>query len=730
MIPVKLELENFISHIYSVIDFTKFNFSLIVGSYEGDPNIGNGIGKTALLDGIRFALYGKGRFDSKSKMVKRGKEHCQVCFEFILDGETYKIIRKLNARSGILSVIFSRKDEGKWESKGLTCDTPSQTNDKIIEIIKMNHDTFVNVVYFRQNDIGFASANVSKRKEILKEALQIGIWDEYQKVAKINEKNLTEQLSLINERIKLLGEVEEEIVDIDNKIKNKNELLKEYNIKYKDLSTNISKLDEIVSNLEIHIAKNELLNRKKIEKEIEDYNSQINIINKQREKYQEKTNRNLQILKNIEIECNNLYKQLILHYENILIVNHRNYNEINVEYKKYSKKIITSKYSEEGFKSNKDKRTLCRKTITELELDLKHLLTLSPGKECPTCLSKIDDINSVVKKRTEKQRSIEKKIKEQNEILKAIDKITKEEEGVLKQAEISVVEAEKTNLIIAKKQAIQEELNNEIIKIKSDCIELENKLNKINKKSEELTLNLNSLNNIKELIQKLEKCNVNKKQLYKDSELLKENIIKTSVEQGNLKGYREELERRQSEKRTLLNEENSCSSKLSIYSKLSVAFGKDGIQSIILENITEDLRQYTNSILKRIYYKPVNVDFITQRQTTTGSWKEDFDIVIRIDNEVYNFEDLSGGEQIRLSVAVRLALSFILMKRIGSKVQCLFFDEIDSNLDKSGIQAFYEIINELSKDFKILVISHNDYMKDKFENIIEIRMNEEGSRII
>jgi len=194
-----------------------------------------------------------------------------------------------------------------------------------------------------------------------------------------------------------------------------------------------------------------------------------------------------------------------------------------------------------------------------------------------------------------------------------------------------------------------------------------------------------------------------------------------------MSGFREELERRNSEVQALISEKNSISDSMAVYSKLSTAFGKDGIQAIIMENITEDLRQYANSILRNIYYKPMSVDFVTQRQTGTGTWREDFDIIINIDNELYDFEDISGGEQVRISIALRLALSQLLMRRVGSNVRFLLFDEVDQSLDKHGLEALSEAIAELSKEFKILVISHSDYMKEKFEHIITVHMGPTGS---
>ena len=82
MIPVKLVLENFISHLYSSIDFTQFDSALIIGSFEGDPRIANGVGKTALMIGMCFAIYGKSKFSLKTKVIKEESHHARLSFNF------------------------------------------------------------------------------------------------------------------------------------------------------------------------------------------------------------------------------------------------------------------------------------------------------------------------------------------------------------------------------------------------------------------------------------------------------------------------------------------------------------------------------------------------------------------------------------------------------------------------------------------------------------------------
>ena len=164
-----------------------------------------------------------------------------------------------------------------------------------------------------------------------------------------------------------------------------------------------------------------------------------------------------------------------------------------------------------------------------------------------------------------------------------------------------------------------------------------------------------------------------------------------------------------------------------VYSKLSRAFGRDGIQSIIMENVAEDLKTHANNFLKDVCSEPMSIDFTTQRQTTTGSWKEDFEIVISTNGMFVDFDDLSGGEQVRVSIALRLAISRLLMQRVGSNIKFLLLDEVDQALDTHGIDVLSDSIKALSEEFKIMIITHNDTMKENFDHVITVSKGPEGS---
>jgi exonuclease SbcC len=202
--------------------------------------------------------------------------------------------------------------------------------------------------------------------------------------------------------------------------------------------------------------------------------------------------------------------------------------------------------------------------------------------------------------------------------------------------------------------------------------------------------------------------------------------MEVNVKKGLFLGRMEDIEKRISERDTLISQQNVLIKDINVYKNLSKAFGSDGIPAIIVENIVEDLKNYTNSLLNTICYESMRIDFITQKQTGSG-WKEQFDIKIYMGGSELDFDDLSGGEQVRVSIALRLAVSQLLTRRVGSNVRFILFDEVDQSLDKAGIDALADTIEELSKTLKILVITHNETMKGKFENIITIQKGPNGS---
>ncbi|KKL27573.1 hypothetical protein LCGC14_2383810, partial [marine sediment metagenome] len=202
-----------------------------------------------------------------------------------------------------------------------------------------------------------------------------------------------------------------------------------------------------------------------------------------------------------------------------------------------------------------------------------------------------------------------------------------------------------------------------------------------------------------------------------------------NVEYGSRSRKRNELSNLQKTQTELQKEIDKLNSEYSIYHKLRDYFGREGIQSIIIENVIEELENYSNETLARICNEPTSIFIKTQKQNDNGSWSETFDIFVKAGPRIDDFDTFSGGEKFRISLALRLALSNILSRRMGGVLKFLLLDEVSSNLDNKGLDMFIDIVKHLSDELKILVITHNERLKDRFEDIIMVDKGPNGSKV-
>jgi exonuclease SbcC len=688
---------------------------------------------------MRWALYGKSRFSTKDKVVKRGKATCKVVFEFESNGEQYKIVRRLNKKAGITDVSFFKKIKDDWDSDGLSCDTATMTNRKIAEIINMNDDTFVNSNYFRQNDIsGFASANTSKRKEILKEVLQIGIWDDFCKVAKKAEKSFSSQKEVLEERIKFIG-------DIDAKKKENDDKIEKIKASASNLRGEIASMEnllrdrkEVVSKLEVAMASANSLSIRKLKEEARRISAKAHELKTYREKLQNEVKSNNMLLVNAENDCKQLDVKVLNLLRDVLLVKHKSRKDNKEKFVELAESqnfrgpcrwmvCPESEYSRASLDEKATKRDLHRSEIEKLHQKLKNLMLLEPGKECPTCLIEVKNPRGVITRRKTKEKFIKNRIDEEQVLIDELNNSIEKEQNAINRANEAKIEVERIGLIIAKRISVKTDSirRNEVVQ--RELAEISEKWVSLKEDKKRVLALVSAHKDSSKVELALEQAIIDRNDMILKVDGVRKQMVQLSVELGHLEGYDEELERRISERQVLVDQKNKLMDSIDVYSNVVKAFGKDGIQAIIMENVTEDLRKYTNSILKQICSEQMSVDFVTQRQTSSGAWKENFDIKISIGSAILDFDDLSGGEQVRMSIALRLALSQLLMRRVGSNVKFLLLDEVDQALDRQGIESLSETIITLSKNLKILVITHNEPMKEKFENIITIQKGPSGS---
>lgn len=169
------------------------------------------------------------------------------------------------------------------------------------------------------------------------------------------------------------------------------------------------------------------------------------------------------------------------------------------------------------------------------------------------------------------------------------------------------------------------------------------------------------------------------------------------------------------------------------YKQLERAFGKDGVPALLIEQALPEIETRANDLLDRLSEGNMSVRFATQAQfkdKKRDDLKETLDILISDGAGTRDYELYSGGEAFRVNFAIRLALSELLAKRAGARLQTLIVDEGFGSQDAMGRQHLIEAINLVKQDFaKVLVITHIDELKEAFPNRIEVEKTERGSLV-
>jgi exonuclease SbcC len=172
-----------------------------------------------------------------------------------------------------------------------------------------------------------------------------------------------------------------------------------------------------------------------------------------------------------------------------------------------------------------------------------------------------------------------------------------------------------------------------------------------------------------------------------------------------------------------------------VHQELAIAFGKNGIQALMIENILPQLEAEANHILARLTGNQLHIQFVTQRAGRRASKKttkliDTLDILIADANGTRPYETYSGGEAFRINFSIRLALARLLAQRAGTSLQMLIVDEGFGTQDAEGCDRLIAAINAISSDFScILTVTHMPQFKEAFQTRIEVRKTEGGSQL-
>lgn len=158
-----------------------------------------------------------------------------------------------------------------------------------------------------------------------------------------------------------------------------------------------------------------------------------------------------------------------------------------------------------------------------------------------------------------------------------------------------------------------------------------------------------------------------------------------------------------------------------VYDILRAAFSRDGIPAMIVEQSLPELEADANRLLQRLTHGAFSIAMESQRITKAGGMSETLDIRISDEMGTRNYEMFSGGEAFRTDLAIRIALSQLLCRRAGRRLQMLVIDEGFGTQDTEGLNNIVDAIADIQDEFeKILVVTHLEELKEKFLVRIEV----------
>ena len=176
----RISMRNFFSfgNAPQVIDLSGADISLVLGQnndavIEGGDSSGrrNGVGKSAIIQGLVFGLFGKsiGNDIKIPNLVnKTNAKNCEVSVEFEKDGVQY-LVERGRSPTYFNFITLGKDNKVEDESRGEKKDTQEDLN----EILGISQLLFEHIVVLNANVEPFLALSSQKQRDMIEELLGI-----------------------------------------------------------------------------------------------------------------------------------------------------------------------------------------------------------------------------------------------------------------------------------------------------------------------------------------------------------------------------------------------------------------------------------------------------------------------------------------------------------------------------------------------------------------------------
>lgn len=272
----------------------------------------------------------------------------------------------------------------------------------------------------------------------------------------------------------------------------------------------------------------------------------------------------------------------------------------------------------------------------------------------------------------------------------------------------------------------QERYTTALTRVSELTVEISNIDNEIAEKQAEADKEILVMSGMEELTGIVAKLNAEVEDL---NALVKEK----QMEIGALQQKADQAARLKKEISSLQERQLGYSDEAFDYETLKTAFSQSGVPHQIIRSIIPQLTATSNTILGQMTGGKMGVEFRLERLQKKGKEKVSLDIFIEeYGKSVLPYLSKSGGEKVKSSLSVILALAEIKSSSAGIQLGMLFIDE-PPFLDGDGIQAYCDALETIQgrySNIKIMAITHDPTMKARFPQNLDVVKTENGSKVI
>jgi len=695
----EITIKNFLSHTDTTISFDENDKVLLDGK--------SGSGKSSIVDALLWCLYGKGRSDNKS-LVRKGFTGTTVTLKLYEDDEETIISRSTtNKGKNTLSVTRNTGPDKQFlpiERVGLKDIQEWIERD----FLKASYELFTNsVAYPQENENSFVKANASKRKDLLLEIVGANNFDELYKKTTSKLKVLDIENAVVNTKIetldkiiveckaleKIIPETEKEIIKLKKEISTGEFTEKSLEKKLdgiSGLSKEIEDKEKIQRLQEVRLA--EIKNKIKENQELIDEYLAIDI---------EKANKDIKLAVELGMNVKDIEVKL---KDN---VNHQSAFNAHL-----AEKPVVNDYTSE---------------LEQINARLIPLIQESgqcpAGDKCPFVIpikGQIDFLTEQIQEKTSKSKIEHENFIKWEEEHKVLESRVEKNDLYDRLTELNtqIKELEKSQVIIDKHTFLGEKAES----IKVTLTELGDERDK---QIEEIDVTFVELEKTKRSLEESDSNNINQSlsEIRNSVNSLRQKLtleesklslgIKSRDDAKNASKLKGELKKDISQ---MVSDEESLL-------LLKEALSPRGIKSVIVDYMVPQLEERINEILGKMSEFSIRLDTQKDKSSSDGSKEGLFITVINENNEEMEFSNYSGGEKIKIIIAISEALASI-QNTIGFRIM----DENIISLDKESTESFVQIMAQLQDKFpQLLIISHLQEVKDLFAKQINvIKLNGES----